>query len=241
MLTQKQKDLLMFIHSRLSAGNIAPSFEEMKNHLGLKSKSGIHRLVSGLVERGYIERLPNRARAMEIKKLPPALMTSTTDNIFSESAVAASASSDPADSKDRGRVIEDTQWQSKNNLCEIPLCGKIAAGTPIEAIKQDGETIHVPDNILGQGEHYALIIEGDSMTEAGILDSDTVIIQSGDSCNNGDIVVALVDEKEATLKRLYSNAGTITLVPENSQYETQALTEDRVRVQGVLKALIRHY
>lgn len=226
MLTQKQKDLLLFIHDRLSKGEIVPSYEEMKDYLGLKSKSGIHRLITALVERGYLERLPHRARALEVKKLPPGTPLAPGD----DSAAAHNT-----------EEIDNVHLLAQQQLSDIPLCGKIAAGTPIEAINHEGEHIQVPPSLLGRGEHYALTIEGDSMIDAGIHDTDTVIIQRGSTCNNGDIVVALIDDQEATLKRLYRDGKNITLVPENTRYEKRELPEDRVQVQGVLRTLIRNY
>lgn len=226
MLTQKQKDLLLFIHERLEAGEIAPSFEEMKDHLGLKSKSGIHRLITALVERGYLERLPNRARALHVRKLPPGAASGDGDKSF---AARTSA------------TIAQVQDQARQVMNEIPLYGKIAAGTPIEAIRNEGETVNLPHEMLGPGEHYALRVEGDSMIEAGIQDSDTVVIKRGDTCHDGDIVVALVDDQEATLKRLFRKQDIIRLVPENKDHEIRELSSDRVKVQGVLRTLIRNY
>ena len=226
MLTQKQKDLLLFIHDRLSQGDIAPSFEEMREELGLKSKSGIHRLITALVERGYIERLPHRARALHVKKLPPG----------SEIAV-----DDMSDVANTTAEINAVYNQANSIINAIPLCGKIAAGTPIEAIRNDGESIDVPPGLLGRGEHYALTVEGDSMINAGIHDSDTVIIQRTSSCHNGDIVVALIDDQEATLKRFYHEKQHIILKPENDSYEAREFDQERVRIQGVLKTLIRNY
>ena len=226
MLTQKQKDLLIFIHERLRKGDIAPSFEEMKDHLGLKSKSGIHRLITALVERGYLERLPHRARALEVKKLPPG-----TDIPHEDKSPVAKAT----------EAMNKVYDQAEQVFNSIPLYGKIAAGTPIEAIRNEGESIDVPHAMLGRGEHYALTVEGDSMINAGIHDSDTVIIRLGSNYHNGDIVVALIDDEEASLKRLHMDGSMIKLVPENDRYETRELPADRVQVQGVLRTLIRNY
>ena len=226
MLTQKQKDLLLFIHDRLRKGDIAPTFEEMKDHLGLKSKSGIHRLITALVERGYLERLPHRARALEVKKLPQGMDLEETDL-----SPAAKAS----------REINHVMEQAQKAVTEVPLCGKIAAGTPIEAIQHDGENVAVPADMLGNGEYYALSVEGNSMIRAGIHDNDTVIIRRGDTCRNGDIVVALIDAHEATLKRFHSQGGTVRLIPENEDYEIRELPADRVKIQGLLQSLIRSY
>ena len=180
MLTKKQKDLLVFIHERMNEDDVAPSFEEMKEALGLKSKSGIHRLISGLEERGYIQRLPHRARALEIRKLPEGMKTKPAPirPIVSTSTRAQSASNDFG--------------------LMIPLLGKIAAGTPIEAIRDEGRALQIPADMTGKGEHYALTVEGDSMINAGIHDDDTVIIQRCDTAENGVIVVALVDDEEVT-------------------------------------------
>lgn len=226
MLTQKQKDLLLFIHERLESGEIAPSFEEMKKYLGLKSKSGVHRLVTALVERGYLERLPHRARALHVKKLPPG-----TSPDQSDTSAAAQASA----------AIAHVQNQARMAMSEIPLYGKIAAGTPIEAIRHEGESLSLPPDMLGHGEYYALKVEGDSMIEAGIHDADTVIIKRSDTCHDGEIVVALVDDQEATLKRVYTDKDKIRLVPENKSYEVRELPANRVKVQGVLKSLLRSY
>lgn len=218
MLTKKQKDLLLFIHEKMSEDDIPPSFEEMKNALGLKSKSGIHRLISALVERGYIERLPHRARALQIKKLPEGLKPSPQP------------------------IAQDNDQSGyMPMLDQIPLLGKIAAGTPIEAVRDEGETISLPQGLLGHGEHYALTVEGDSMVKAGIHDQDTVIIRRADTANNGEIVVALVDDLEVTLKRLRRAGSKIVLEPENDAYEPRVLEPERVKIQGKLANLIRTY
>jgi len=217
MLTKKQKDLLLFIHEKMSEDDIPPSFEEMKDALGLKSKSGIHRLISALVERGYLQRLPHRARALEIIKLP-----------------------DGFKSKSQGNVPQSIP-ANDITFDEIPLCGKIAAGTPIEAVRDEGMTISLPQGMLGHGEHYALTVEGDSMIKAGIHDGDTVVIRRSDTASNGEIVVALVDDLEVTLKRLRRAGSKIVLEPENDDYEPQILDPSRVKIQGVLASLIRTY
>lgn len=225
MLTKKQRDLLVFIHEHMSEDDVAPSFEEMKEALGLKSKSGIHRLISGLVERGYIERLPHRARALEIKRLPDGIKakdeaeTATVTPI--RQTVSAPANTDSYD--------------------EIPLYGKIAAGTPIEAIRNEVETIQVPPGMAGHGDLYALCIDGDSMTGVGIMDGDTVIIKRCDTAENGAIVVALVDGEEATLKTLRRSGNKVILEPENPNHEPQVLEPHRVQVQGRLVSLMRSY
>lgn len=222
MLTKKQRDLLVFIHDRMSHGDIAPSFEEMKDALDLKSKSGIHRLITGLVERGYLLRLPNRARALEVVKLPEGMAEKTMPTSPSPSLK----------SKINDLIGEITQ---------LPLLGKIAAGTPIEAIQHEGDTFEVPASLLGSGEHYALRVEGDSMINAGIHDDDIVVIRRTSQAPDGRIVVALVDGQEVTLKRLYRREGKIILEPENDAYKPRVLTPDRVQIQGELSSLIRTY
>ncbi len=215
MLTKKQKDLLLYIHEKMSQDDIPPSFEEMKEALGLKSKSGIHRLISALVERGYIERLPHRARALEIKRLPEGFSPSSSPSV----------------------AVNDV-----NGLFDtVPVYGRIAAGTPIEAVRDEGETMNVPQGFLGHGEHYALTVDGDSMINAGIHDQDTVIIRRCDTANNGEIVVALVDDLEVTLKRLRRAGNKIVLEPENEAHEPRILDPDRVKIQGKLANLIRTY
>ena len=217
MLTRKQRDLLLYIHEVMSKGEITPSFEEMKNALGLKSKSGIHRLISALVERGYIERLPHRARALEIKRLPEGFEAKVKES-------------------DTGK-----ETSKDSSLDEVPIYGRIAAGTPIEAVRDEGQTLQLPEGMLGHGEHYALSVEGDSMINAGIHDKDMVIIKRCDSAENGAIVVALVDDAEVTLKRLRRAGDKIVLEPENDVYEPRVLEPHRVKIQGVLASLIRTY
>lgn len=224
MLTQKQRDLLYFIHEKMRQDDVPPSFEEMKEALGLKSKSGIHRLISALVERGYIERLPHRARALEIKKLPESINLGARPPSLSAGVSSA-------------RV----QTSALANYDEVPLYGKIAAGTPIEALNDSGASLSLPSGLLGRGEHYALTIEGDSMVKAGILDGDTVVIRRCDTAENGAIVVALVDEHEATLKRLRRAGRKIVLEPENDAYEPRIFEPERVKIQGKLAHLIRNY
>ena len=219
MLTKKQRDLLLFIHEHLSESDVPPSFEEMKDALGLKSKSGIHRLISGLEERGYIERLPHRARALEIKRLPDGFNKTQT----------------PANTG-------GAQFQSAPaNMEQIPIHGKIAAGTPIEAIEHHGEYLDLPTGMIGMGEHYALTVEGDSMINAGIHNGDKVIIKKCDTAENGTIIVALVDGEEATLKTLRRAGGKIVLEPENEAYEPRVLEPERVQIQGRLVSLMRTY
>ncbi len=228
MLTKKQKDLLLFIHEKMSEDDIPPSFEEMKDALGLRSKSGIHRLISALVERGYIERLPHRARAIEIKKLPDGFKPKEDDRSF-----AANIS----------REIAATQFAAANYspFDEIPLYGRIAAGTPIEAIRDEGQTIQIPQGMAGTGEHYALNVDGDSMINAGIHNHDTVIIRKCNNASDGDIIVALVDDLEVTLKRLKRTNGMVILQPENENHEPQILEAHRLKIQGKLVSLLRTY
>lgn len=221
MLTKKQKDLLIFIHEEMSESDIAPSFEEMKNKLGLKSKSGIHRLITGLVERGYLERLPHRARALEVKKLPESYTKQNPQNAAANNLVTGNATS--------------------FSLDIIPMHGKIAAGTPIEALEHSGETLQVPAGFSGRGEHYGLTVDGDSMIDIGIHDGDTVIIERCETACNNDIVVALVDGFEVTLKRFEKKDATIILHPENENHAPQVLSADRVRIQGKLLSLMRQY
>jgi repressor LexA len=215
MLTKKQRDLLVFIRDRVADGGVAPSFDEMKDALDLKSKSGIHRLITGLVERGYLQRLPNRARALEVVKMPDGLNNKPS---FVQ------------------RVIDTV-----SEMTSLPLVGKIAAGTPIEAIQHDGDYIDIPPSMLGNGEFYALTVEGDSMINAGINDGDTVIIRKTNQVRDGKIVVALVDGAEATLKRIYRRDGKVILEAENDAYKPRILTPDRVEIQGELSSLMRTY
>lgn len=227
MLTKKQRDLLLYIYEKMSADDVPPSFEEMKEALGLKSKSGIHRLITGLVERGYIERLPHRARALEIKKLPEGFKPREDDN--SELATLS-------------RQISAThQAALLSQINEVPLYGRIAAGTPIEAIRDEGHSVALPPGFIGLGDHYALTVDGDSMIKAGINDQDTVIIKRCDTAENGTIIVALVDDHEVTLKRLRRAGNKIVLEPENDDYEPRILEPDRVKIQGRLACLLRTY
>lgn len=229
MLTQKQKELLLLIHERMNAGDVAPSFEEMKESLGLKSKSGIHRLINALVERGYLERLPHRARALQVRRLPDGYKPDAADT----SEAARSQRHVNATYADAGRYTAANE--------SIPLYGKIAAGTPIEAIRNEVNTIDVPPALVGKGEHYALEVEGDSMVKAGIHDGDTVIIRKSETAHNGDIVVALVDGEEVTLKRYRRAGNKVILEPENDEYEPRVLAPERVQVQGHLVSLMRTY
>lgn len=226
MLTKKQRDLLLFIHDRMAGGEIAPSFEEMKDALGLKSKSGVHRLISALVERGYLERLPHRARALEVRKLPEGSRIAPNDNTLAAKTA---------------RAIDSVKAAAFAPFDSIPLRGKIAAGTAIEAISHDGDNIEVPPSMLGRGEHYALTVAGDSMIKAGINDGDTVIIRNTDTAENGTIVVALIDDQEVTLKRFRRSGSMVILEPENDAYEPRVLEPERVKIQGRLVSLMRTY
>lgn len=234
MLTKKQHQLLMFIHERMQSDGVAPSFDEMKLALDLKSKSGIHRLIGALEERGFLRRLPHRARALEVVKLP-------------ENAAALDSSKSPSNvisgkfGPGENATATHTPANDADDSVQLPLYGKIAAGMPIEALRDPSEHIGVPPSMLGMGDHYALTIEGDSMIEAGILDGDTVIIQHSDRAENGAIVVALVDDEEATLKRLRRKGESIALEPANAAYETRIFGPDRVKVQGKLVGLLRRY
>lgn len=224
MLTRKQHELLMFIHERIKETGVSPSFDEMKEALDLASKSGIHRLITALEERGFLRRLAHRARALEVLKLP-------------EQATTA------APPKGRGSfqptVIESTR--AANDVRELPVLGRIAAGTPIAAIQDEKDRLQVPEAILGGGEHFVLEVQGDSMIHAGILDGDYVVIRRGETANSGEIVVALVMGEEATLKRLRRKGASIALEAANPAYETRIFGPDQVEVQGRLVGLIRRY
>ncbi len=238
MLTKKQYELLMFIEKRLKESGVSPSFDEMKEALGLKSKSGIHRLITGLEERGFLNRLPHRARALEVTRLPENMQ----DGRGGEARPQANPRFKPQLVKPSlrpalpGRVVT-----IESPSAQIPLWGKIAAGTPIEGLRDHSTTVDVPMSLLGSGEHYALTIDGDSMIDAGILDGDTVLVRRCDTAENGTIVVALVDENEVTLKRLRRKGASIALEPANTKYETRIFGPDRVKVQGRLVGLIRGY
>ena len=238
MLTRKQHELLMFIHERLKEAGVPPSFEEMKEALDLRSKSGIHRLITALEERGFIRKLANRARAIEVVKLPDSLAPSPASSRkgFSPNVIQGNL----------GRVkpmAAEAKGASPANAngAVIPVMGRIAAGVPISAIQDHSHNIAVPPEMLGGGEHYALEVKGDSMIEAGILDGDTVLIRKGDTASSGEIVVALVDDEEATLKRLRKKGDSIALEAANPAYETRIFGPDRVRVQGKLVGLLRRY
>ncbi|MFS8038281.1 transcriptional repressor LexA [Xanthobacter sp. AM11] len=236
MLTRKQYDLLRFIHERLKETGVPPSFDEMKEALDLRSKSGIHRLITALEERGFIRRLPNRARALEVVRLPdsvaPGLASArAAGRGFSPSVIEGSL----------GRVRPATEDEEGSQTVTVPVMGRIAAGTPISAIQSRSHNLNIPPEMLGSGEHFALEVRGDSMIEAGILDGDTVLIRKCDSADTGDIVVALVDDEEATLKRLRKKGASIALEAANPSYETRIFGPDRVRIQGRLVGLMRRY
>ena len=225
MLTKKQKNLLLFINKKLRASGVSPSYEEMKDSLNLKSKSGIHRLISALEERGFIRRLAHKARALEVIKLPETASANDIYNSFSPSVI-------------RGGL--DTE-NNKFNEMEIPVLGSIAAGTPVEAIQNEISRIPLPNNLEKNGQYFGLKVKGDSMIEAGINEGDTVIIRRSDTADNGKIVVALIDEHEAMLKRIRRKGKTVALESANRNYETKIFGPDRVKVQGVLVSLYRNF
>ncbi len=231
MLTRKQHELLTFIQVRLEESGISPSFEEMKEALDLKSKSGVHRLISALEERGFIRRLANRARALEVLRQP--------DSAVSKSAPAREAANANTALTPLRAVSKPTQAPA-NDVIELPLHGKIAAGMPIEAL-ETGATLPVPAALLGAGEHYALEVSGDSMVDAGIFDGDYALVRKTDSARDGEIVVALVRGEEATLKYLHREKGMIRLDPANAAYDAQFYRPDEVMVQGKLAGLLRRY
>jgi repressor LexA len=236
MLTRKQSELLRFIHERLKETGVPPSFEEMKEALDLRSKSGIHRLILALEERGFIRRLANRARALEVLRLPESTTPASAGRgrKFLPSVIEGNLGRVRAASQ---AVEEDDE----RSMIAIPVMGRIAAGTPVTALQNRSHTISLPPDMLPPGEHYALEVRGDSMIEAGILDSDTVVIRKQDTAETGDIVVALIDDEEATLKRLRKRGASIALEAANPAYETRIFGPDRVRIQGKLVSLIRKY
>jgi repressor LexA len=256
MLTKKQYELLMFIHQRVRETGVPPSFDEMKDALDLRSKSGIHRLITALEERGYIRRLEKRARALEIVRLPentaegvrPAATRNQAQRLTRIEPGARGPRGETRDHRMENRIPSDSRQSSaivrrhdSDSVTTVPVLGRIAAGTPIEALQNRGNELAVPGILIGSGEHYALEVTGDSMINAGILDGDTVIIRKADAANTGDIVVALVDENEATLKRLRRRGDSIALEAANPAYETRLYGADRVRIQGTLVGLIRRY
>ncbi|MCC6949090.1 MAG: transcriptional repressor LexA [Bradyrhizobiaceae bacterium] len=233
MLTRKQYELLRFIHERLKESGVPPSFEEMKEALDLRSKSGIHRLITALEERGFIRRLPNRARALEVIRLPDAAAPGLGNSRrgFSPNVIEGSL----------GRVRAPVTEDDATRPIAVPVMGRIAAGTPISAIQNRSHTIHVPPEMLTTGEHFALEVRGDSMIEAGIFEGDLALIRKSDTADTGDIVVALVDDEEATLKRLRKKGMSVALEAANPAYETRIFGPDRVRIQGKLVGIFRRY
>ena len=226
MLTKKQKNLLLYINKKLRSSGVSPSYEEMKNSLNLKSKSGIHRLISALEERGFIKRLAHKARALEVIKLPETASANDIFNSFSPSVI-------------RGGL--DEKKLDENDSPEIPVLGSIAAGTPVEAIQNEVSRIPLPGNIEKNGEFFGLKVTGDSMVDAGINDGDTVIVKKTETADNGKIVVALIDDNEAMLKRIRRKGKTVALESANRNYETKIFGPDRVKVQGILVSLYRNF
>lgn len=235
MLTRKQHELLRFIHERLRETGIPPSFDEMKDALDLKSKSGIHRLITALEERGFIRRLPNRARALEVIRLPESASGAAGQRRFTPSVVEGGLA---GKAKTAPQPAPEERYR---DTATIPVMGRIAAGTPISAIQNRSHSISLSGDFLAQGEHFALEVRGDSMVEAGILDGDLVVIRKQDTANTGDIIVALIDEEEATLKRFRRRGSSIALEAANQAYETRVLGPDRVKIQGKLVSLVRKY
>jgi len=234
MLTRKQFELLRFIHERLKEAGVPPSFDEMKDALDLRSKSGIHRLITALEERGFIRRLPNRARAIEVIKLPESVAqgigAAGRSRGFTPSVIEGNLGKGRASSDDDG-----------SRPVAVPVMGRIAAGTPIEAIENKTHVVNVPPELLGSGDHFALEIRGDSMIDAGIFDGDTALIKKTEAADTGDIVVAVIDDEEATLKRFRRRGASIALEPANAAYEVRILPPNRVKIQGKLVGLFRRY
>ena len=226
MLTKKQKNLLLFINKKLRSTGVSPSYEEMKESLNLKSKSGIHRLISALEERGFIKRLAHKARALEVVKLPETASANDIYNSFSPSVIKGGLDNDEVE---------------KNSSDEIPVLGNIAAGTPVEAIQNEVTRIPLPSNIEKNGEYFGLKVQGDSMIEAGINDGDTVIVKKAETAENGKMVVALIDDHEAMVKRSRRKGKTVALESANRNYETKIFGPDRVKVQGILVSLYRNF
>jgi len=225
MLTKKQKNLLLFINKKIRSTGVSPSYEEMKNALNLKSKSGIHRLISALEERGFIRRLAHKARALEVLKLPETASANDIYNSFSPSVIKGGLDSS----------------NLKKNVKEIPVLGKIAAGTQIEAIQNEVSKVVLPEELTNNGEHFGLKVSGDSMIEAGINDGDTVIVKKSNTADNGQIVVAVIDDNEAMLKRIRKKGKIVALESANKRYETKIFGPDRVKVQGILVSLYRNF
>ncbi|WP_134499608.1 transcriptional repressor LexA [Microvirga pakistanensis] len=234
MLTRKQHELLRFIQERLRETGVPPSFDEMKDALDLKSKSGIHRLITALEERGFIRRLPNRARALEVIRLPESVGAAAGQRRFTPSVVEGGLT----EKKPTPQPVAEERYRDS---ASIPVMGRIAAGTPISAIQNRSHSITLSGDFLTQGDHFALEVRGDSMVEAGILDGDLVVIRRQDTANTGDIIVALIDDEEATLKRFRRRGSSIALEAANQAYETRVLGPDRVKIQGKLVSLVRRY
>jgi repressor LexA len=234
MLTRKQHELLRFIHERLRETGVPPSFDEMKDALDLKSKSGIHRLITALEERGFIRRLPNRARALEVIRLPESTSGAGSQRRFTPSVVEGGLAG-------RAKAAPQPASDPRDRDASIPVMGRIAAGVPISAIQTRSHSITLSGDFLAQGDHFALEVRGDSMVEAGILDGDLVVIRRQDTANTGDIIVALIDDEEATLKRFRRRGSSIALEAANQAYETRVLGPDRVKIQGKLVSLVRRY
>jgi repressor LexA len=242
MLTRKQQELLMFIHERMKETGVPPSFDEMKDALELASKSGIHRLITALEERGFIRRLPNRARALEVIKLPEVYAAPQKQTKgFQPSVIEGSLGKPKPSAELESQKQAPAPIAANDSVVAVPMMGRIAAGVPISAIQHNSHEVSVPADMLGNGEHYALEVKGDSMIEAGIFDGDTVIIRNGSTANQGDIIVALVDDEEATLKRFRRKGASIALEAANPEYETRIYGPDRVKIQGKLVGLIRRY
>ena len=233
MLTSKQKELLAFIHTRLQEQGVPPSFDEMKAALNLQSKSGVHRLIIALEERGFIRRLPHRARALEVIKLPEAMENPAPKRGFSPNVIEGSKKPAPP--------VAPAPSFSEAQAMSVPIMGRIAAGVPISAIQHHQQDIAVPPDMLGPGEHFALEVKGDSMIDAGIHEGDIVIVKRCDTAQNGDIIVALVEKEEATLKRLRKKGASIALEAANPNYETRIFGPDQVDIQGRLVGLVRRY
>jgi repressor LexA len=223
MLTKKQKNLLIFINKKIRSTGISPSYEEMKNSLNLKSKSGIHRLISALEERGFVKRLAHKARALEVIKLPENASANDIFNSFTPS------------------VIKGGLDKSFSNSNKVSVLGSIAAGTPIEAIQQEVDKVALPEDLQNNGEHFGLKVKGDSMIEAGINDGDTVIVKKASNADNGEIAVVLIDEQEATLKRIRKKGNTIALEAANKNYDTKIYASNRIKIQGKLVSLYRNF
>ena len=239
MLTRKQYELLLFIHNRLKETGIPPSYDEMKEALDLASKSGIHRLITALEERGFIRRLPNRARALEVLKLPETMLQSLNSPRKFLPNVIEGTKNKPLKNVSQKEVASGESGQAAN--VNVPVMGRIAAGVPISAIQNQTNMLSLPPDMIGSGEHYALEVRGDSMINAGIFDGDTVIVKRGDTANPGEIIVALVDDEEATLKRYRRRGASIALEAANPAYETRIFGPNRIKIQGKLVGLIRRY